>query len=196
VIPQNIAIYSGYFTAGKYSTVQGDNLFQPVGNSYSTPVSSGSTPTDGLNTVQVADLAAGQLNMGTLTPGVNEPYGVHNFNIPTTQNPFNGTVGNAFGQYSLVIWTESPQNYQWKGGGQLDIQIPGVVGIKSSVSPGYLDASGGGSGVITPAGSVEVVPVPEPSSWVLAIAGVSISGWMARRRRIARQRASAPARGH
>lgn len=161
VLPENIAIYSGFFTAGKYSTVQGSNLFKPVGNSYSTPANqTGVTPAGGLDTVQVADTANGQLDMGTLTPGVNEPYGSHDFAIPTTQTPFNGTTGNASGQYSLVIWTESVQNYQWKGGGQLFISIPGVSGIKTSLTPGYLDASGGGAGVVTNAGSLAVVPEP------------------------------------
>ncbi len=184
VLPQNIGIYSGFFVPGKYSTTQGSNLFKPVGNSYSTPVSvNGVTPSDGLNTVQVADAASGQLNMGTLTPGVNEPYGSHLFSIPTTQNPFNGTVGNAQGEYSLVIWTESPQNFQWKGGGQLRIGIPGVTGIKSSLTPGYLDGSGGGDGIVTTAGNLDFVPVPEPSTYGMALAGLALSAYVACRRR-------------
>lgn len=184
VLPENIAIYSGFFEPGKYGTVQGSNLFKPVGNSYSSPANvSGSTPATGINTVQVADTASGQLNMGTLTPGVNEPYGSHDFTIPTTQNPFNGTTGNASGQYSLVIWTESLQNYQWKGGGQLFISIPGVSGIKTSLTPGYLDGSGGGSGVVTPSGSLAEV-VPEPSTTLLAgLASVTMAGIVVRKRR-------------
>lgn len=184
VLPENIAIYSGFFTPGKYGTVQGSNLFKPVGNSYTTPASqTGVTPAGGTNTVQVADTASDQLDMGTLTPGVNEPYGSHDFTIPTTQNPFNGTTGNAGGQYSLVIWTESTANYQWKGGGQLQITIPGVSGIKCSLEPGYLDGSGGGAGVVTPAGAVEPVAVPEPAtSAMAAVAGVTVAVAAMRRR--------------
>jgi hypothetical protein len=183
VLPQNIAIYSGFFTSGKYSTVQGSNLFQPVGNSYSTPVSvSGVTPGDGVSTVQVADTGSGQLDMGTFTPGINQPYGSRDFAIPTTQNPFNGTTGNANGQYSLVIWTESLQNYQWKGGGQLQITIPGVSGIKSSLTPGYLDGSGGGAGVVTEAGELAAV-VPEPSAaFVGGLASVAMAAVAMRKR--------------
>lgn len=136
----------------------------------------GSTPAGGLDTVQTADTASNQLNMGTFTPGVNQPYGSFDFAIPTTQSPFNGTFPNASGQYSLVIWTESPRNFQWKGGGQLSVAIPGVSGIKTSLQPGYLDGSGGGAGVVTAAGSLAVVPVPEPSTVAMAVAGLACGG--------------------
>lgn len=181
VIPQNIAIYNSFFDPGKYSTVQGSNLFKPIGNSYTTPASqTGVTPADGINTQQNPDLASNQLNMGTLTPGVNEPYGSHNFVLNNLQNPFNGTLGNASGQYSLVIWTESPQNYQWKGGGQLRMAIPGVTGIMTSVSPGYLDGTTGDPLAVTAAGSLAVAPVPEPSTiimGVLATATMAAAAW-------------------
>ena len=184
VIPENIAIYSGFFDPGKYSTVQGSNLFKPNGNSYSTPVSYSGMPADGINTVQNANTASGQLNMGSLTPGVNEPYGSHDFIIPTTQNPFNGTTGNASGQYSLVIWTESDQNYQIKTSGQLAMSIPGVSGILTSTSPGYLDGSGGGAGIVTSAGSLAIAPVPEPSTIVMAgIASLTVAIAALRKRR-------------
>lgn len=179
-LPLNIAIYDGFFTPGKYSTTAGSTLYQPIGNSYSTPVNSGTTPLGGLDTVQSANTGSGQLNMGTFTPAVNAPYGSHTFEIPTTQTPFNGTSPNASGQYSLVIWTESTQNYQWKSGGQLDIQIPGVTGIQSSVTPGYLD---GINEVTTSAGAL--APVPEPSTYCMAIAGIAYGGismWRRRKR--------------
>lgn len=182
VIPQNIAIYSGFFDPTKYSTVQGSNLFKPVGNSYSTPVSTPTTPPDGINTVQIADTASGQLNMGTLTPGVNEPYKVHDFRIPTTQNPFNGTTGNVNGQYSIVIWTESTQNYQWKSGGQLALSIPGVSGILSSSTPGYLDAVPN-TPVTTLPGALAPAPVPEPSTYILVTTAVMVLGIAEKRRR-------------
>ncbi|GEM_PF-5836148 len=174
VVPENIAIYSGFFVPGKYSTTQGNNLFKPIGNSYATPVSSGTTPPTGTDTVQIAD-TINQLNMGTLTPGVNQPYGSHDFTIPTTQNPFNGTTGNANGEYSLVIWTESTQNYQWKGGNQLQVSIPGVSGILSSSTPGYLNGSGGGAGITTNPGSLTPVPVPEPAGLTMVAAGCAIA---------------------
>lgn len=82
-----------------------------------------------------------------------------------------------------MIWTESTANYQWKGGGQLQITIPGVSGIKCSLEPGYLDGSGGGAGVVTPAGAVEPVAVPEPAtSAMAAVAGVTVAVAAMRRR--------------
>jgi len=183
VLPENIALYDGFFTPGKYSTTQGSNLFRPIGNSYSSPTSAtGVTPATGLDTVQIADTSSGQLNIGTFTPGVNQPYGSFDFAIPTTQTPFNGTFPNATGQYSLVIWTESPQNYQWKGGGQLVVEIPGVSGIKTSLQPGYLDGSGGGAGVVTPAGSLAPVPIPEPSTYCMTLAALACGGFSLWRR--------------
>ncbi len=99
------------------------------------------------------------------------------------QTPFNGTSPNASGQYSLVIWTESTANYQWKGSGQLNIQIPGVSGIKSSLSPGYLDGSGGDPGAVTAPGPLAFVPVPEPAAWASLIAGLACGAFSLWRQR-------------
>lgn len=182
VIPENIAIYNGFFGPTRYNSTTGsDSTYLPTGNTYSTPISANGDPADGYVTVKAPDTANGQLNICTLTPGVNEPYGVHNVN-PTMTNAFNGTNFNANGEYSIVIWTTSTQNYQIKNAGQLMISIPGVSGIMSSSSPGYLDAASNGSPIVQP-GSLSVVPVPEPSTYVLGILGTLAMAFAARRRK-------------
>jgi hypothetical protein len=176
VVPENLAIFNGFFTSALYDTTAGTNFGKPKGNTFSTPVSANGDPADGYVTQQVADTANGQLDLVTLTPGINEPYGVHNVQFTSVQTPFNGTSPNANGQYCIVLWTPSTQNYQVKSSGQLFLNIPGS---SSSSTPGFIDSSGS-SPIITNPGVL--IPVPEPSTYVLVAIATGVLAVAARRK--------------
>lgn len=179
IVPLNLGIYNGYFDATKYSNAS-QTLGQPIGNSPALPLNDASTPQGGIQTQGTQ--SGPQLALLTWTPPKNQSF----VNYPilwTNPTAFNGTSPNALGEYSLVIWTESTANYQIKNDGQL--MIGGVPGVSySSSSPGTIDGTTG-TLVTTAPGTLNIAPVPEPATSLLACVAATLLALISRLRRAA-----------